>query len=151
MDDIDLFPGAMAERPVLGGLVGPTFACILAQQFSNLRKGNTKFCFYTEHCMIWLKKRYHVTAAFLSVSHLVYVVWPNKPKNAVLYEHTVWNLNLYYSNVHSVNYIVSTIFLSFTPYCTSVWHVLPYMWQSSQSSYYIMMHIHKNTIPYISD
>jgi hypothetical protein len=36
-----LFPGAMAERPVSGGLVGPTFACILAQQFSNLRKGST--------------------------------------------------------------------------------------------------------------
>lgn len=37
---MDLFPAAIAERRVEGGLVGPTFACLLARQFADLRRGD---------------------------------------------------------------------------------------------------------------
>ena len=40
VDDVDLFPAALAEKRVEGGLVGPTFACLLGRQFSDLRRGD---------------------------------------------------------------------------------------------------------------
>lgn len=35
--------GAMAERPVSGGIVGPTFACLLGQQFALFKTGDRFF------------------------------------------------------------------------------------------------------------
>lgn len=58
VDDIDLFPGGLAETPLMGGVIGPTFACIIGHQFRLLRQcdrfwsvypsdiGNGNHCIY---------------------------------------------------------------------------------------------------------
>lgn len=40
VDDIDIFTGAMSERSVEDGIVGPTTACILAQGFRDRKFGD---------------------------------------------------------------------------------------------------------------
>lgn len=39
-DDVDLFAAAILERPLPGGALGPTFACVVAAQFRKLRVGD---------------------------------------------------------------------------------------------------------------
>ncbi|EFN79179.1 peroxidase [Harpegnathos saltator] len=40
VDDVDLYTGALAEMPESGSLVGPTFACLIIDQFVHLQKGD---------------------------------------------------------------------------------------------------------------
>ncbi|XP_019638393.1 PREDICTED: peroxidasin homolog [Branchiostoma belcheri] len=56
VDDIDLFAGALAEESVPGGVVGPTFACLIGLQFQDLRKGDR----------FWFENRVQFTGAQLA-------------------------------------------------------------------------------------
>ena len=40
MNDVDLYPAGVSEYNLQGGVVGPTFGCIIARQFINVRAGD---------------------------------------------------------------------------------------------------------------
>uniref|UniRef100_A0A0K8SGF7 Peroxidasin n=3 Tax=Lygus hesperus TaxID=30085 RepID=A0A0K8SGF7_LYGHE len=63
VDDIDLFPGGMTEAPLPGGVVGPTFGCIISMQFSKIRscdrfwyESDREFTRFTPHQLKEIRK-----------------------------------------------------------------------------------------------
>ena len=66
MEEIDLFVGGLAEAPISGAVVGPTFACIIGEQFKLLMDGDRYFYRHSkgedihplgEHCLEEISKR----------------------------------------------------------------------------------------------
>ena len=46
-EDIELYPGGLSEEPTEPGKLGPTFSCIIGEQFRNLKFGDRFFFTHT--------------------------------------------------------------------------------------------------------
>jgi peroxidase len=59
IDDVDLFIGGVSERLVDGALLGPTFLCLIGDQFARLRRGDRLF--YEEATAKFTQRELHNT------------------------------------------------------------------------------------------
>lgn len=69
IDDVDLFIGGVSERQVEGALLGPTFLCLIGDQFARLRRGDRLF--YEEATAQFTQREY----LFL---YSLQIVWCNQ-------------------------------------------------------------------------
>ena len=88
-DDIDLFAGGISESSVDGGVVGPTFACIIGDTFNHVRRGD-RFWYERDHKAGFTPGQCYVTSLFRwifwDVYHwcAVYVAHPPHRKDSFL-------------------------------------------------------------------
>ena len=54
---MDLFPAALSERHLAGGIVGPTFACLIAKQFYHLKRGD-RFWYENKFDGFWYENKF---------------------------------------------------------------------------------------------
>ena len=79
MEDIDLFIGGLAERPLSGAVVGPTFGCLLGQQFQILKKGDRFW--YENNIPPSALSKGKITRHMLFLVFIYFVSQYNEPKN----------------------------------------------------------------------
>ncbi|CAF0786429.1 unnamed protein product [Didymodactylos carnosus] len=60
-DDVDLWAGLNMENPISGGLVGPTSACIIAQQFLKVKQADR---FFYEHPDVLTPEQLQIIKSF---------------------------------------------------------------------------------------
>mgnify|MGYP003688449019 CR=1 FL=1 len=54
-DDMDLFPAALSERHLMGGIAGPTFVCLIAKHVNHLKTGD-RFLYENKYLSIGFQK-----------------------------------------------------------------------------------------------
>lgn len=84
VDDIDLWSGGISERRLPGSQIGPTFACIIARQFANIKRGDR----------FWFESSGHPSAFTLDQIHEI-----KKATQARLICKNSDNLNMIQRNV----------------------------------------------------
>jgi Animal haem peroxidase. len=40
VDDVDMYTGGLSEKPLEGGMLGPTMTCLIANQFVRMKSGD---------------------------------------------------------------------------------------------------------------
>ncbi|XP_066958962.1 peroxinectin A-like [Macrobrachium rosenbergii] len=57
LEDVDLYIGGVSERPFLDGILGPTFSCIIADQFLRMKRGDRFWYEYKDSPGAFTKKQ----------------------------------------------------------------------------------------------